>query len=222
VFVSFEGGEGAGKSTQAYILQERLSNAGFRSILVHEPGSTPLGWHLREYLKSQQPLTNEAELLLFEAARVELVINEVKSALKEGITVIADRFEASTVAYQGYGRGLDLDLIERLNSFATQGIYPNLTFFLDIDPAEGLTRVGNLQLMLPLDAGDYSVSTGTDIKEEHRRFEDQPLQFQNSVRAGYQKLAEENPHRWVTLDGSRTVKQISEDVWACVLERLGG
>ena len=219
VFVSFEGGEGAGKSTQARLLREHLLDAGIQTVLVHEPGSTQLGWHLREYLKSKQPLTYAAELLLFEAARVELVINEVEPALKKGLTVIADRFEASTIAYQGYGRGLDLDLIDALNDFATGGVLPDITLLLDLDPEEGLRRVGHPQLSLGL-MPDEETAVGRQDVEGQRRFEDQPLAFHARVRRGFTDLAQANPDRWVIVDASRSEEEVGAEVWRHVLRRL--
>jgi dTMP kinase len=219
IFISIEGGEGAGKSTQADLLHERLWNRRIKANKVHEPGSTPLGWHLRDYLKSKQPLSKEAELLLFEAARAELVINEIRPQLANGFTVIADRFEASTVAYQGYGRRIDLDVINRLNSFATQSVLPDISFLLDLEPAEGLRRVGHPQLSLALEPDQNRQPARQDI-EGQRRFEDQPLQFHNRVRKGFLEIARENPTRWVVIDASRTVEEISEEIWRNVVERL--
>ena len=219
VFVSFEGGEGAGKSTQAQLLRDSLAAAGIQTLLVHEPGSTQLGWHLREYLKSKRPLTKEAELLLFEAARAELVIREVRPALDKGFTVIADRFEASTVAYQGHGRRIDLAVIERLNKFATGGLVPDITFLLDIDPEEGLKRVGDPQLSLALVPDDPS-GVGRQDKEGQRRFEDQTSAFHERVRLGFTDMAQANPERWKIIDASRSTEEVGAEVWRHVMERL--
>jgi dTMP kinase len=186
---------------------------------VHEPGSTPLGTHLREYLLSKRPLSKEAELLLFEAARAQLVNEEIRPQLDQGVTIIADRFEASTVAYQGYGRRIDLDVVYRLNSFATQGILPDVSFLLDIDPAEGLRRVGHPQLTLPLDPTEDSRPGRQDVQGQ-RRFEDQPLQFHNRVRKGFLEIAHENPERWVMIDASKAQEKVSDEIWRHVLERL--
>ena len=121
LFIVFEGGEGSGKSTQADCLLQRLSEAGYQSVLVREPGTTTLGLYLREYLKSKRPLTLESELLLFAAARAQLVAEEVRPALERGITVVADRYTGSTVAYQGFGRGIRRDVIDYLNDYVTGG-----------------------------------------------------------------------------------------------------
>ena len=221
LFVSFEGGEGAGKSTQAQVLREGLTAAGIRTLLVHEPGSTQLGWHLREYLKSKRPLTKEAELLLFEAARAELVTREVRPALDKGFTVIADRFEASTIAYQGYGRRIDQSVIERLNEFATGRVLPDITFLLDINPEAGLKRVGRPQLSLALTPDDASEVGRQDI-EEQRRFEDETLAFHSRVRRGFIEQARANPERWVVIDASRSTEEVGMEVWRHVMGRLKG
>jgi dTMP kinase len=219
LFISIEGGEGTGKSTQAEILHRRLWSNDIQAALVHEPGTTSLGTYLRNYLKGKQPLSKEAELLLFEAARAQLVIEEIKTSLESGMTVIADRFEASSTAYQGYGRRIDLDVISRLNEFATQGINPHTTFLLDLDPAEGLRRVGNPQLSLQFELDEEKISPRLDI-EGHRRFEDQPLNFHTRVRNGFLTLAREDPDRWIVLDATKSVEDISDEIWTHVLERL--
>jgi dTMP kinase len=219
LFVSFEGGEGVGKTTQATLLRDRLWNNGHRASLVHEPGTTPLGLYLREYLKSGQPLTKEAELLLFEASRVELVNQRIMIDLQNGFHIISDRFEASTIAYQGYGRRMSLSLIEDLNRFATHGVLPHITFLLDLDPAEGLRRVGNPQLMMDLDLG-----TGFDLPrldiEGQRRYEEEPLIFHRRVREGFQQLAANDLDRWIVMDASQSEDQIAELVWEQVVNRL--
>ena len=151
LFVAFEGCEGSGKSTQAERLYQRLLQLGEKAIVVHEPGSTQLGTYLRQYLKSKLPLTKETELLLFEAARAQLVADELGPRLGEGYIVIADRFAASSVAYQGYGRRIDIEAVQRLNDFATAGLTPGLTILLDVGPSEGLRRVGEPQLRMALD-----------------------------------------------------------------------
>ena len=218
LFIVFEGGEGAGKSTQAERLYRRLSEARRAALLVREPGTTPLGLHLREYLKSKQPLTPESELLLFAAARAQLVAGQIRPSLEEGTTVISDRFSGSTVAYQGYGRGVRRDVIDYLNNYATGGLNPGITFLLDIDPEEGLHRVGKPQLQLAL-SPDAAAGVGRADVEGHRRFEDQPLAFHNRVQRGYLDLAKGNPG-WRTLDARLSEDQLSEQVWDIVLPLL--
>ena len=219
LFISIEGGEGTGKSTQAKILHQRLWAHDIQAALVHEPGTTALGTYLRNYVMGKQPLFKEAELLLFEAARAELVLEEITPSLSNGFTVIADRFEASSTAYQGYGRKIDLDVISRLNEFATQGVNPDTTFLLDLDPAEGLRRVGSPQLALQLEPNVENSAPRLDL-EGQRRFEDMPLNFHKRVRNGFLAIAKETPHRWIIIDAARNVEAISEDIWNHVFERL--
>ena len=141
LFISFEGGEGSGKSTQAALLAERLQQAGRRVAHLREPGSTGLGDYLRRWLKSNdRAMTHEAELFLFTAARAELVRRVVKPALKDGEVVVCDRYADSTMAYQGYGRGLPLAAVQSANRLAAGGVWPDVTFLLDGDPQALLLR----------------------------------------------------------------------------------
>ena len=217
LFISFEGGEGAGKTTQSRLLCRKLREAGQCATLVHEPGSTPLGEYLRSYLKSNNPLTAEAELLLFEAARVELVTRTIEPELLSGCHVIADRFEASTVAYQGYGRGLDLEVVDRLNRFATRARTPDITFLLDLDPAEGLRRVGSRQLSLAL-ASKQSGFGPEDVPDTQPRFEEEAIEFHRRVRQGFMEQAHSNPARWTIIDASMSTGQVAAQVW----DRING
>ena len=220
VFISFEGGEGSGKSTQANILRESMVAAGLQTVLVHEPGSTSLGEHLRRYLKEERrSLTREAELLLFSAARVQLVAEVVLPSLKRNINVVADRYVDSTTAYQGYGRGLDLEMVHHLNAFATHELAPNLTFLLDIEPALGLARVGPPQLQMSFEPAQEK-DLGRQEEEGQRGFENQPLEFHRRVRRGYLDLARNNPERWFVLDGSLPKKELADQVWQEVRSRL--
>ena len=212
VFISLEGGEGAGKSTQAALLVRRLRDAGIPATLVHEPGTTVLGEYLRDYLKSSRPISKEAELLLFEAARAQLVTDIIKPSLAGGITVVADRFEASSVAYQGYGRRINVDAVHRLNDFAAQGTLPNLTFLLDIGPEEGLRRTGNPQLSMDLEASDAANFDRQDLAGT-RRFEDQPLNFHARVREGFLRMARNDPQRWVVIDAGRPADEVQAEIW---------
>ena len=219
LFVSFEGGEGSGKSTQTRLLHDKLWDAGMRATLVHEPGTTPLGEYLRTYLKSSQPLTSEAELLLFEAARAELVNQRIEPSLADGFQVIADRFEASTVAYQGYGRKLDPEIIAYLNQFATGGRTPDLTFLLDLEPAEGLRRVGSPQLSLGLEVGVQAALPREDV-EGQRRFEEEALGFHRRVRRGFLELAGADEERWVIIDATIPEEKIARQIWERVSSKL--
>src|SRR5262245_9546500 len=141
IFVTFEGGEGSGKSTQSALLKEALEARGRRVIRLREPGGTKLGEDLRQLLLNSPGIDRITELLLFLSARAELVAKTIRPALRDGIDVVCDRFIDSTSAYQGYGRGLSLDLIRTLNATAIGDCVPDLTVLLDIDPGKGLSRV---------------------------------------------------------------------------------
>lgn len=218
-FVSLEGGEGAGKSTQAEALARRLGKAQIPTTLVREPGTTVLGTYLRDYLKSTRPISRESELLLFEAARAQLVSEIIRPSLERGMVVVSDRFEASSVAYQGYGRRIAVDAVHRLNEFAVQGTLPDLTLLLDISPEEGLRRTGNPQLALNLDSSGESGPTRQDTAGT-RRFEEQPLGFHTRVREGFLRQARDNPERWVVVDASRSRNDVHDEIWRNVADRL--
>lgn len=194
-FIVFEGGDGAGKSTQARALLRRLRRRGYPAVLTREPGGTPLGESLRRLLKTRRGITPESELFLFSAARVQLVKEVIRPALQNGSTVICDRFSASTVAYQGYGRGLDLELVRRTNSSATGGLAPDLTILLDLRPSVGTARRSGHQ------ADNFDAAPG---------------EFQERVQEGYLSLALENPAGWLVLDATLTRRELAREIWAKV------
>ena len=217
LFISFEGGEGSGKSTQARILALRLEREGFPTTLIREPGTTPLGWYLRDWLKREKrrggTISHGAELFLFAAARAEFVAKVLAPGLEgKRRVVIADRYADSTTAYQGYGRGLPLDDIARINHLATQGIPPDITFLLDCSPVEGLKRVGSLQIRLPMDPGDGPNTQRMD-REGTSRFEKESLTFHERVRAGYLEMADRKPDRWAVIDATEPRERISDKIW---------
>ena len=182
--------------------------------MVREPGTTPLGQHLRDYLKSSQPLSSKAELLLFAAARAELVGTTIKPNLDAGISIIADRFEASSMAYQGFGRKLSKKMITALNNYVTNGIHPDLTILLDLQTDEEMKRIG-LQLPLSM-ALDGEQTVGRIDSENQRRFEDLPTNFHKRVRSGFLDLAEKSQDSWVVLDARLTIDELAEQVWNAV------
>ena len=204
VFIAFEGGEGAGKSDQARRLHDALVSRGYRTALLRDPGSTQLGDYLRDYLVDARPLSLNAELLLFAAARAELMATVIAPSLADGAVVIADRFAGSTVAYQGYGRGLNLVQIAWLNDFATAGCNPDLTILLDIDPAIGLERARKRQL----GAGPPESAPN--------RFEDEALAFHRAVRRGFLQQAAAHPERWRQIDGRLPIEEVAGRVWNAV------
>ena len=223
VFISFEGGEGCGKSTQADILAGRLRDMGAMVEFVHEPGTTALGWHVRDILKRGLPgdgdMSDHAELLLFAAARAELVAKTLTPFLAQADgVVIADRYVDSTTAYQGYGRGIALERVDAVNALATQGVMPDLTFLLDLDPMRGLRRVGDIQLGFRLD--DSMLHVDAARAQEGARFEDEPLEFHQRVRRGYHALAAAEPHRFCVVDAGLPLNDVSELIWDEVCGRF--
>ena len=213
-FISFEGGEGCGKSTQAKRLADALADLGVPVFPFHEPGYTRLGLHIRELIKGKpfgsETISPGAELMLFAAARAELVSKILARRVDEDpLVIIADRYADSTTAYQGYGRRLPLDLVASVNALATQGIAPRKTILLDCPPEKGLERVGSPQTTL-FDMG----GVGRLDEEGSRRFEEEPLAFHRRVRAGYLALAKAEPARWAVIDAEGTEDDVFARVWA--------
>ena len=212
-FISFEGGEGCGKSTQAKRLADALADLGVPVFPFHEPGHTRLGLHIRELIKGRpfggDTISPRAELMLFAAARAELVSKVLEKRMEEDpLVIIADRYADSTTAYQGYGRRLPLDLVASVNALATGGIMPHKTILLDCPPESGLERVGSPQIEL-FDRRDV----GRLDAEGSRRFEEEPLAFHRRVRAGYLALAKAEPSRWAIIDADGTEDEVFERVW---------
>ena len=214
LFITFEGGEGAGKSTQTQLLLKRLMDAGESVLLVKEPGSTPLGNRLRPLLKGEVSMSPKAELLLFLAARAELAATVVQPALDHGVNVIADRFSDSTMAYQGQSKGFTQSLLTDLNRFATGGLTPDITFLLALPPEESLRRT----------RGDVSLTSTLDgvrqAEADQQKFESKPLAFHIRVAETYRKLAAAEPDRWCVIDGTQPVDAIAEQVWSRVQQSL--
>ena len=213
LFISFEGGEGSGKSTQAQRLVESLEQSGVPTMLFHEPGSTNLGFHIRDLIKGRpwgrEIISPTAELFLFSASRAELVAKVLsKQVDTPGLVIVADRYVDSTTAYQGYGRKMDLDLVKAVNRLATGDLMPDKTFLLDCPPAEGLKRVGSLQ------AGLFDENAPGRLDDEgSRRFEDEPISFHERVRKGYLDLARAEPDRWIVIDGMADPDEVHRSIW---------
>lgn len=196
LFITFEGGEGTGKTTQVQLLVAHLEEQGHATLALREPGGTPLGDYLRTWLKAEdQPLTAEAELLLFAAARAELVRSVIKPALEAGTHVILDRFADSTTVYQGYGRRLPMPQVRAANSIASGGLVPDATFLLDAPLDVTLVRAFSRE-----DAGG-------------RRFEDEDIAFHRRVRAGFRRLAKRNLQRWLVVDATGNIGLVHETIW---------
>jgi dTMP kinase len=200
-FISFEGGEGAGKTTQSELLRRRLESMNLPVIVVREPGSTRLGEEVRDIIKSSSGNVPAADALLFMAARAQLMHDVIVPELNRGTAVICDRFSDSMMAYQGFGGKLNLDRLRHANELATNEVVPDLTLLLDISPETGLLR---------RDASDQSNG------ETHRRFEELPLRFHRNVRRGYSELADREPNRWVKINASMPPREVAEDVWRYV------
>ena len=220
VFVAFEGVEGSGKTTQARLLHDRMTAEGRRVVLTREPGVTALGKYLRAWLK-QYPAAPRAELFLFCAARSQLVTEVVGPSLAEGVDVVTDRYSGSTIAYQGYGRGLGEQVVRTVIDLATGGVEPDLYVLLDINPLDALGRIPTPPLQLPL--LEFSLpAQAARLDEGGLRFEEEPLEFHQRVRGGYLSLAAASPETWLVLDAARPAAETAELIWQRVAALLGG
>lgn len=202
MFITFEGIDYSGKSTQAKLLVERLKRQGDDVVFLREPGGTAVSEKIRAILldKAHLDMTDFAELLLFSAARSQLVQEIIRPALAAGKFVICDRFYDSTTAYQGYGRGLNLDHVRLINKLATGGLVPELTFIVEIPVKEVLVR-----RTLAGASPDRMESSGDVF-------------YQNAVQ-GYKAIAEMEPHRCILLDGTQPVQHIHEKIWTILQQR---
>jgi len=202
LFITFEGGEGCGKSTQSRLLLKKLEQQNIPVVLTHEPGGTVLGNELRKVLKRRRGsfILPQAELFLVAASRAQLVAEVIHPALEEGKVVICDRFTYSTLVYQGYGRGLELSFVETVNNVATGNLKPDLTILLDISPDQGLARKRSLR----------------------DRFEMEDLSFHRRVREGYLKMVAVESERWLVIDASLPKEKVAGIIWDRVSKLLPG
>ena len=200
LFVSFEGIDGCGKSTQVQLLYDRLLKEGFPTLLVREPGGTDIAENIRAILlnKDNNEMSPRTEALLMTASRAQLTKEKIIPSLRKGFCVIADRFKDSTLAYQSGGRGLDMDFLISLNDFATQNIEPDLTIFLDID-AESSFQIS---------------------KNDFDRIESAGLEFQNNVRKIYIELAEKFSDRFFTINARDSISIIHSRIWEKTIKCL--
>ena len=207
VFITFEGGEGCGKSTQVVRLAAALEARGLKVLLTREPGGTRLSELIRTLLKdeAEDPPVDRAELLLFLAARAQLVRNVIAPALEAGPWVISDRFSDSTVAYQGYGRGLPVDFVRQANDFACEGLRPDLTFLLDLDPATAERRMRGREA---------ATNTSAD------RIERAGSGFHARLRRGFLELAAADAPRFSVVDASKSPDEVAGVVLGECLARL--
>ncbi len=206
-FITFEGPEGGGKSTQARLLAARLRAAGHAVTLTREPGGTPAGKAIRAIWDdpAHSDLLPITDLLLICADRAQHVGALMRPALERGEIVISDRYADSTRAYQGYGSGLDFSTLETLLQIATGGLTPDLTILLDLPAAEGLAR-------------RHAASKAGTAQLD--RLDQRSLEYHQRVQAGYLELAAREPARWVTLDGLARVEPLAETIWQIVQARL--
>ena len=202
-FITFEGSEGSGKSTQVQRLAARLERAGVPHLVTREPGGTPIGESIRELLQfasHNSGMTPETELLLFEASRSQLVRAVIKPAVEHGLCVIADRFFDSTTVYQGAARKLDREMVERLNAFAIGDCIPEVTFVLDVDAATAKSRMQK--------------------PRRPDRMEQEPAEFYERVREAYRELAAREPSRIVLINGANDADEIENEIWNMLSSRF--
>ncbi len=202
-FITLEGPEGGGKSTQAQRLVKHLQTQGHEVLLTREPGGTEIGDQIRQVIMSleNKSMSPEAEFLLFSASRAQVVRELIEPQLERGGFVVCDRFYDSSLAYQGYGHELNLELLRTITGFVSGGLVPDLTFLLDLTSELGLER----------------------RKQDGRwnRLDDYDLAFHERVREGYHRLAELDPDRWVRIDAAQTEDQIQEQIRETVMDRMG-
>jgi dTMP kinase len=202
LFITLEGPDGGGKSTQARLLVEHLAARGLPALLTREPGGTPIGDQIRRTLMDlgNTGMYPRTEILLFSASRAQIVHEVIRPRLEAGAVVVCDRFYDSTLAYQGYGHGLDLTALRAITDFATGGLRPDLTFLIDLPAEDGLRRRRRGGQWNRLDAYD--------------------LAFHQRVRQGYFDLAAAEPDRWVTVDATRPVDAVQSEIRRVVEVRL--
>ena len=205
LFITFEGTEGCGKSTQINALTARLQDQGQQVLQTREPGGTPLGEAVRNLLQHDEAgagMSPEAELLLFTASRAQLTRERILPAIAKGEIVLCDRFMDSTTVYQGVARQINTQAVATINRFAVGEARPDLTILIDLPPEVGMARV-------------HARSDG-----QLDRIEQEAIEFFQAVRTGYLKLAESEPERFLVLDGSASVEVLEQQIWAAVQPRL--
>lgn len=206
-FITFEGSEGCGKSTQVLRLAARLEQAGIRVLITREPGGTAIGEKIRDLLQfapESFAMTPETELLLFEASRSQLVRETIRPALEQGTAVISDRFFDSTTVYQGVARKLEPEIVATLNNFAVGPDCPDLTIILDVDVATARARM--LRRVRPVAVVD--------------RMEQEPIEFYERVCEAYRALARSEPDRFILIDGAKSPDEIENQIWDAVSHRF--
>lgn len=206
LFITVEGSEGSGKSTNVALLRDHFRDINRRVICLREPGGTPVSEEIRRLLKRtdfETPIFPETELLLFAASRAQLVREKIQPALQEGFIVICDRYIDSTLAYQGVARNISLGTVETVNAFAIDDCRPDLTFLLDLDPRQGFARIRRQN------------------RGEEDRLEQEAIDFYEAVQHAYRRIAKENADRFVSIDASRPLGQVQEEMRAVLRQRFG-
>jgi dTMP kinase len=207
-FITFEGPEGSGKSTQIRRLADHLGQRGIKVACTREPGGTAVGEAIRNMLQHEtvdEPMSERTELLLFTASRAQLMERFILPALERGEWVLCDRFIDSTIAYQGFARGMDTDVLDRINDFAIQGRKPDLTILLDLEVERGFERLDDRY---------------ADGAESADRFERETLAFHHRVRDGYHRLAAREPDRFRIVHSDRPIDVVSDEIWETVKDAL--
>ena len=201
-FVTLEGPEGSGKSTQLQMLSDYLKDRHYPVLCTREPGGTGISEQIRRVILSKEnhAIADVTEALLFSAARAQIVAELIRPALAEGKIVISDRYADSTLAYQGYGLGLDLEALRAITHFATGGLTPDLTFFIDVPVQDGIARKS---------------------KDEVNRLDEKSIQYHERVRAGYLAMMESEPQRWVLIEGTHSMGEVQNRIRERLEEELG-
>ncbi len=205
LFITFEGGEGSGKSSALRLLDEKLRAEGFQTVLTREPGGTPIAEQIRNVIldRANTAMDARTEALLYAASRRQHLVEKVWPAIKEGKIVLCDRYLDSSLAYQGGARGLGIDEILNVNLFATEGTFPDLTLLFDIEPELGLARIAK------------------NAQREVNRLDLEKIAFHKGVRATFLSLAKRYPDRFVVIDASQSLEKVVDDAYKAIKERLG-
>jgi dTMP kinase len=202
LFITLEGPDGSGKTTQARLLMRHLERRGLTVLCLREPGGTPVGEQIREVVlsKNNPSIRHETEALLFSAARAQIVAELIRPARERGEIVLCDRYADSTFAYQGYGLGLDLDALRTITRFATRGLVPDVTFYIDVPVEAGIARK------------QRGETNRLDVKE---------IEYHERVRTGYLEMAHAEPERWIIVDGTRPVDEVQSQMRERLDQELG-
>ena len=205
LFVTFEGWEGTGKTTAMKAVNDRLLKEGYSTVTSREPGGTPIAEEIRNVIldKANTAMDPRTEALLYAASRRQHLVEKIWPALKEGKIVLCDRYLDSSLAYQGGARGLGIDEVLNINLFATEGTYPDLTLFFDLDPKVGLARI--------------AANQGREVN----RLDLEKISFHEKVSASFQELVKRYPNRYVTLDASKSPEEVAEEAYSEIKKRLG-